>query len=184
MKLQKGDVFASSNPQGIGRPIRWIERFWAKDRAAQYGHTGIIQDEAGTTLEALMTITEGNLFEQYHGQRVIIARPKTMAVRVERSLISLKAVHLGQIYPAWRLPLFILQPLARRVSWRGKYVVCSELVAKYLRQIGVRPYPYQGTNPDELVDEWRRWRDFEIIFEGVLPATAADFGKLRQTHAK
>ena len=168
--LEPGMVFASSNPQGIGIPIRWMEKWWSKDRDAEYGHTGIIQDVSGKTLEALWSITEGNLFEEYAGSKVIIAKPLCVndAGLINSRLAELKQSHLGQWYPAWRLPLFMIPPLARRISYKGKWVVCSELTAKYLYAVGARHKAFSGTNPDELVDEWRHWKNFEIVFEGVL----------------
>jgi hypothetical protein len=167
-KLQPGDVFATSNPQGIGVPIRWAEKFWAKDKAATYGHTGIIQDSSGKTLEALFSIKESNI-NKYAGKKILIVRPVDVSKYLTLgAIVELKEEHLGQWYPAWRLPLFIVPPLARRISYRGRWVVCSELTAKFLHRIGIRGDHYSGTNPDELVDEWRHWRRYEIIFEGTL----------------
>lgn len=166
--LHPGMVFATSNPQGIGKPIRWFEKLYAKDRHAQYGHTGIIQDVAGSTFEALWTITESNLFDRYKGSKVLIVQPKVTREEAVTMIDALKEEHLKQIYPAWRLLLHLVPPLARRVSYKGKWVVCSELVAKYLFLIGIRHSSFAGTNPDNLVDEWRKWRDYEIVWEGVL----------------
>jgi hypothetical protein len=170
IKLEPGMVFATSNPQGLGRPIRWLEKWYAKDRAAEYGHAGIIQDATGKTLEALNRIAEKNLFTQYAGRKVLIVKMtnplrRNVNIQIER----LKDEHLGQIYPAWRLLLHFIPAIARRVSYKGKWVVCSELVAKFEWLVGERHNSFAGTNPDQLVDEWRRWKGFEIVFEGVLP---------------
>ncbi len=178
--LEKGMVFASSNPQGIGKPIRWAERFWAKDKQAEYGHTGIITGSNGETFEALGTIKESDLFKGYAGKKVMIVRPltKESVDGVQEAIWALKIKHLGQVYPGWRLLLFLVPPLARRISYRGKWVVCSELTAKFLWMIGVRHGGYAGTNPDDLVDEWRMGRDYEIVFEGLLPGTPGELSEL------
>ena len=80
------------------------------------------------------------------------------------------AAHLGDRYPLWRLALHLAPPLAKFLA-TGDRLVCSELVAKYLHLIGARGLPYTGVNPDQLADEARRWRNIDVIYEGVWPAT-------------
>jgi hypothetical protein len=94
------------------------------------------------------------------GNPITVAQ-KTLALH------SLLHQHLGQIYPAWRIPLHIIPPLAKYLA-SERWLVCSELVAKYLFILDARHAQYMGTNPDTLADEWRHWRNFKIIYEGVL----------------
>lgn len=170
-ELRAGDVFATRNPQGLGAAINVAQKFWSADGESRLGHAGIIQNRYGLTLEARWTITEVDLFEQYAGAEVVIARPiEADFSRVMVALDRLRREHLGQWYPAWRLLLHLVPPLARKISAGGRFVVCSELVAKFLYKIGVRHKQYMGTNPDTLVDEWRHWKNYTIIFEGTLPA--------------
>ena len=168
--LRPGDLFATRNPQGLGKAINVAQKIWATDSQSKYGHVGVVQTERGLTLEALWTISEQNLFIDYAGAEVLIARPINADLDpVKQALADVKGEHLDQIYPFWRLLLHMIPPLARRVSLGGHYVVCSELVAKYLHLAGLRHGQYMGTNPDTLVDEWRHWRGYKIIFEGRLP---------------
>lgn len=167
-ELEPGMVFATNNPQGVGTIIEFMEKWMSHDLHADYGHTGIIQNELGLTFEAVWRITEQNFFQAYKGQRVLIARPIADTMQKQVALEVCKEAYLGGIYPLWRLPLFLIPPIARRISYKGKFVVCSELTAKFLYLCGVRHGVFMGTNPDDLVDEWRRWRDFDIVWEGVL----------------
>ena len=75
----------------------------------------------------------------------------------------------------------MVPPIAKYLSWGGRYCVCSELTARYLHIVfqlagDLDEYGYKwprhshycGTNPDMLVDEWHRWRGYAIVFEGNL----------------
>lgn len=165
-----GDVFCTANPWIVGRMINAAEKVWSKDNRAEYGHAGIIIDTAGTTLEALVTVRHGALSD-YKDKPIMIARPTTQMDgpsinNIPLAISRVEGNHLGQWYPAWRLILHLFPPLAKYVASK-KFLVCSELVAKYLFYLGARHSQYMGTNPDTLADEWKRWRNFEIIFEGV-----------------
>jgi hypothetical protein len=174
MHLKTGDVFCVHGNMGfVSAGIRCAERFWSKDNEATYGHAGIITDPMGNTLEALWTVKESNI-NKYKGTRLIIARPlytnsykKITESQKKLSITAVKSKHHGQFYPLHRLAFHLVPPLAK-YAHLGSRVVCSELVAKYLYLIGARHAVYSGTNPDTLADEWRRWKQFEIIAEGIL----------------
>jgi len=166
IKVMPGDVFATANPMALGKAINFMQRLWSHDFDSKYSHTGIIQAEDGTTFEALWTIREGNLFADYLGKQAIIARCEASPEKKVKELENLKAYHLGQWYPFWRLFMHVLPPLAKISIF--KRPVCSELTARYLHFLGVRHGQWAGTNPDTLVDEWRNWRSFEIIYEGKI----------------
>jgi len=164
--IKVGDVFATKNPMVLGRVINFIQAIWAKDSKSTYSHAGIITDQNGGTFESLWTIKRSNL-AGYRGEKVIIARWGNGKFQDKvAKLQKLMWEYGGQWYPMWRLPMHLIPPLAK-ISII-KRPVCSELVAKYLYLLGARHGQWAGTNPDTLVDEWRKWRDFEIIFEGVL----------------
>ena len=171
IQLQPGDVFCcTGNMPVVSRLIRAIEWLWSKDNEASYGHAGIITSNQGHTLEALWTVRAAHL-DEYAGQKVLIARPCLTERGVyiapsskDRALEGLKEYH-GRWYPVWRLPLHIVPPLAKIVA-TGHNMVCSELTARYLHEISARPGPYTGVNPDTLADEWRKWKNFAIIYEG------------------
>ncbi len=68
----------------------------------------------------------------------------------------------GKIYPYPRLFLHAIG-LAKFILW--KYPVCSELVAKFEFECGIRMNLW-GINPDNLADEWRISKYYDVIFEG------------------
>ena len=172
--LQRGDVFVSEGSMG---PASWLirqaERFWSRDNQAHYGHAGIITSAAGETLEVLWSVRHGHI-DVYAGQRVLIARPtgtifrpsEPVSLRTRDQAIEiLESQHLGRVYPIWRIPLHLFPPAAKYLHI-GRWLVCSELVAKMLVLIAARDQVYYGTNPDTLADEWICWRNFEVLFEG------------------
>jgi hypothetical protein len=167
--LMPGDVFATQNPQGLGKAICLMESIESQDGTAQYGHSGIIQDAHGKTLEAVWHIAEQNLFDCYRGMNVLIARWRGMNEVTYK--IGMAAVHplLGRTYPYQRLLLHALG-LAKRVHI-FKTPVCSELTAMFLINCGaieLEGKNYWGVTPDYLADEWRISKYFDIIFEGAL----------------
>lgn len=176
MDIQRGDVFGIDDPQSriLGPGIRIIEKVHSKDNKAIYHHSGIITDSEGGTIEALWTIRKQFIPVDYTGKRIIIARPthtlagdELTAVRKNYILSQLEIKYKGMWYPGWRLPLHIFPVLAKYIHFLGM-PVCSEFTAMYLGLLGAR-YEGQhwGVNPDTLADEWNRWKNFKIIFEGI-----------------
>jgi hypothetical protein len=168
--LLPGDVFATRNPNGLGKAICLAEKLKSPDGKAEYGHTGIIQDAQGKTLEAVWTIAEQNLFEAYKGDRVLIARfAESENAWTLRKGFEAVCPLKNRMYPFHRLLLHAIG-LARWIHWM-KTPVCSELTAMFLVNTGV-PMSfggnYWGITPDNLVDEWRISKHFDIIFEGEL----------------
>lgn len=169
-KLQAGDVFCVSRKTWIGRAINAVQKILSRDNHSIYSHTGIIRDGNGMTLEALEKITTQHFYNAYKGEQVLIARVRSLDKRrVKEAISKLDAEHLGDIYPYWRLPLQLFPILAKYISYKGRWLVCSELTGKFLHLIGERHRGYKGTTPDTLADEWRNWKNFEIIYEGVIP---------------
>lgn len=167
MNIQKGDVFCVASPgEVIPSLILAVTRFWSYDMAAVYHHSGILLDSHGMTLEAKRRVEFGRL-DWYAGRPIIIARPLAPEGLIDSALNDLTARRLGQIYPAWRIALHLVPPLARRINGADR-VVCSELTAEFEQMIGVRGAPYHGTCADTLADEWCKWRDFDVLFEGTL----------------
>lgn len=175
LNLEPGAVFGTRNPMALGRAINAIQWYYSSDGESTYSHSGIILNEQGETYEALWRIRKGDLRE-YLGQNIIVARYSSLSsFSFKTALMRLMARHHGQFYPVWRLPLHLLGPLSKLISWRGKFVVCSELVAEFLYLAGLRHGQYIGTNPDQLADEWRRWQGWKILGEGILGAENSQF---------
>ena len=183
LHLKPMDQFATRNPNALGRAINAVQTIWSRDGKATYSHTGIILDPKGTTFEALWTIRKGSIWD-YVGEKVCIARWGGMTDEIaKQALDTLMEEQEGRWYPAWRVPLHIVPPLAKYLTWGGKFNVCSETNGKslyitHLQNGWIDEYGekwprhshYCGANPDMLSDEWHRWRGWNIIFEGMLEA--------------
>ena len=177
LALQRGDVFVVEGNMGmVSAAIRGAQKILSRDNRADYGHAGIITSATGTTVEALWTVRHGHL-DHYLGQRILIARPTGTVFRPrepvslrtrDQALDLVEAQYLGRIYPLWRLPLHLVPWLAKYAA-TGRWLVCSELVAKYLVLIAARDTVYAGIAPDTLADEWVCFRNFEVLYEGQWP---------------
>ena len=166
--LNPGDVFSTQNPQGLGKAICIAEAAKSQDGTAEYGHSGIIQDAHGKTLEAVWHIAEQNLFDAYKGQKTIIARWQGMNPTTYQLGMAAVYPELGRTYPYYRLLLHALG-LAKWIHF--KTPVCSELTAQFLIAAGaitLEGKNYWGVTPDNLVDEWRVSKYFDVIFEGII----------------
>lgn len=168
LQLMAGDVFAVENPMILGRAINAAQLFWSDDNEATYSHNGIITDPTGKTLETLWTVREQNLYDRYAGKRVLVARPDSPEPFIRSAIDQIRKDHLGQWYPAWRLPLHLIPPFAKYLTIGGRFLVCSELTAKFLFLAGARHGQYTGTRPDTLADEWRHGRRYTVLFEDYL----------------
>jgi hypothetical protein len=170
IRLEQGDVFATKNPQSLGKVITFMEMLRCESKSAEYSHAGIIQDAMGKTLEAVWHIEEQNIFEAYKGDKVIIARWNGMTPETyQKGWDSVKG-EIGEIYPYSRLLLHFLG-LARWIHL-GNDTVCSELAEKFLINagytMGLAGKNWWGLTPEELVDEWRISKYFNIVFEGEI----------------
>ncbi len=168
LQVKKGDILFVENHTRIGRFINWGQRLLSSDGKARYNHCGIIRSEDGApqTLEALKRVETHYLVKKYQGTHALIARP-LVSMEIKSSIVDrIVNAHYGQKYPWYRFFILVVPYLAKYVDHGAS--VCSELTAKYLFYIGTRHEYYQGTTPDKLVDEVRHWREYEIIFEGIL----------------
>lgn len=166
-ELQTGDVFVVNSESIIAGLINSVSGFNSTDGESTYNHAGVIVTDGGVTFEALRVLDYSTL-KSYLGQQILIARPDATYTNQILAMETLAAAHRGQKYPWWRIALHIYPPFARMFSYKGKWVVCSELVAKYEYLLGLRGEEYTGVTPDKLSEEWKHWKDFEIVFEGTL----------------
>ena len=169
INLQQGDIFATQNPQSLGKIITLFEAARDESGKAEYSHAGIILDDKGTTFEAVWHIEKQNLLTDYKGSKVIIARWTGMnQLTFDKGWNSVRSEE-GMTYPYYRLFLHMLG-LARWIHL-GSDTVCSELAEKFLINAGaimIAGKNWWGLTPQELVDEWRISKYFEVIFEGVI----------------
>lgn len=69
------------------------------------------------------------------------------------------------MYPYLRLLVFLIPYVVKWVPGKG---VCSEVVAYYEWQAGIRNRQWRGTTPDRLADNWHRWQGRVTVGEGIL----------------
>ena len=168
LPLKAGDLFATANPSAVlGRGISAIQKWNSRDNESTYTHAGIITTSGGDIIESLWRVEIGDLYQRCMGRSLIVARYTELEESNWNRTFVMLLEHVGKRYPWWRLPLHIVPPLAKYLSFTGM-PVCSELVAKAEHYMGARHRWWTGTCPDTLVDEWRRWRGFEIVFEGEI----------------
>ena len=175
IELRPGDVLCVRGDMPVvSAGIRFVEWILSKDNEATYGHTAIVGTEGGTLLDTLWRVRWTHI-SRYAGQQMIIARPtrtlRGIAITDAARRVSLNMVSAdshGRLYPVHRLALHLLPPLAKYCS-NGRQMVCSERTAKYLCLIGAMAEPWAGITPDDLADRWRRWSNFDVIFEGTWP---------------
>ena len=173
LTLKPGDIFLSRNPMMLGRLINWVQAFTSKDNQSEYSHAGVILDYKGETFEALWTNACQNLFKAYNGKKVLIARHKRMDAG--RALAGWNGVkhHKGKIYAGHRLLFFLLCPPLAKYFSLGM-AVCSEMTMKFLYKAGLSKC-WRGFNPDDIHDMVAHWKEYDVIFEGILPAGSGAF---------
>jgi hypothetical protein len=157
----------------LGRIIMAIERINSVDNNADYSHAGIIMGPTATTFEALWTNRRNGLFNSYAGKKVLIGR--NLLMTKERYDAGWKRVEgfEGRWYAFHRLPLNLIPPLAKLFAF-GHCAVCSELAAMFLVGAGLLDY-WKGVNPDHITDMIQHFREWEVVYEGILPATLDEF---------
>lgn len=174
--LLPGDVACVQGTGILFRAIRLIQYIHSRDNESTYGHSFVVLDGSGDLLDTRWRVGRTHI-SRYAGQRMIIARPlgallhngAMEPISESARMLGLTAIEVacsGKWYPVHRLLFHLIPPVAKFIH-AGPWQVCSERVAGYLRTIGARPLPIGGTTPDMLADEWRRWRNFQIIYEGV-----------------
>jgi hypothetical protein len=167
--LQPGDIFCTSNPMALGILIRWVQTFNSVDNSAFVSHAGVIMGPRGRTYEAVWTVTSRNLYEHYAGEHALIGRHRGMTRQAYRQGIKrIMDKHGGGVYPFLRLPLIGLFPRLSKYIYWGR-PVCSELAFKFLKEAGIITY-WRGVTPDHIADAIRRWREFQIVYDGIVPS--------------
>jgi hypothetical protein len=165
LQLKKGDFFCTENPMALGKAIRFVEKFWAKDNDAGYSHSGIITDPDGTTLEALWRV-KGNSLNAYVGQKMIIGRWNSMTIDSFWNGMTSIQDNIGRIYPLWRLAFFALN-IEKHIA-TSNWAVCSELVCKFLIGAGFKEIgEWRGQDPEDVEDMVKNWKMTTQVFEGV-----------------
>ena len=166
LKLKAGDCFLVHSHDWLAKAIDAVEAFWDFGNRRLYSHAGIIVQDNGLTIEALQPRVTSRFFPvEYRDHQVMVVRYTKLTEQQLEVGLGAAYSHYRELYPYWRLPLELLR-IGKFIHWDS--VVCSELVAQFLHYIGAREYLWFGVDPEDLEDEFRHWRDYEIIFEGML----------------
>ncbi len=158
-----GDIFLTHGAGLLPDLINTVEKIKAKDGTAVYSHSGICCGGLNT-FESLTRICTDNLLK-YVDRPFMLARHKGMTEQKYAEGMRNVIDENGAVYPFHRL--FLVGLGLGRVSIRN-WLVCSELVAKFLMYAQLRKEDYCGVTPDNLSDEIHGSGDWEIIFEGTL----------------
>jgi hypothetical protein len=160
--LRPGMVFAVNSKSLLARAINWCQKVKATDNDSCYNHAGIIVNGEGQTFEALTKIGYSGLYK-HKGKEIIVAMHKQMTdKRFNKAWPEISKLN-GKMYPFPRLALHLVG-LAKFIHW--KFPVCSELVAKFEFECGLRKQ-WWGVNPDNLADEWDISKHYDVIYKGV-----------------
>jgi hypothetical protein len=166
MNCKPGDVFVVKSPDWISRAICAVER---RDPLGDstYSHAGVIVDSDGKTIESLWTVRYGNI-NDYAGCPLLIGRYKKMDEERFKTGLSQILPHLGEYYPAYRIPL-ILFGLGRFVHWYK--LVCSELAVSFLDGACFHDGDFSefedpfGWTPADVASVFERWTGFEVVYK-------------------
>lgn len=165
LPIRRGQVFCNRNSAtklgdliGIGQ--RWI----SPEKREDFQHTGFIADDKGTTWEQRKRLGYFNLSD-YIGQEICILSCDGFTPELFDRAHAVSVKRKGKPYPVFRLLLFLIPPLARRLNIGFR--VCSEEVAwhfwysRYLIKDCARVNEWKGVYPDMLY-QWafrrRGWR--------------------------
>ena len=165
--IQPGDIFCSC-AQDLKSDIILRTTAWNSiDKDARFSHSGFITTKNGDTFESRRRIGCYHI-NDYIDQPLIIGRNKLMTPEKFGSAYQdIFKEHNGDLYPLWRLLLFTIPPLARRIG-TGKFAVCSELTIKMMVKAKVHYNAgWRGWSPDDVADMILRDRDYAIIHLGT-----------------
>lgn len=168
MKLEPGLIGCTRNPMWLGRAINARQKIGAKDNDSTYSHALIVANSYGDTFEALWK-TRFNHLDHYTGEMVLLGRLVGPAKEdIRQAFASVVREHRGQVYPWWRLAFHLVSSVAAKYISSGKFLVCSELTAKYIKLAGIGHVGrWQGWNPDDIADFIKHDDACEVVFEGI-----------------
>jgi hypothetical protein len=166
MELKPGDIFLTRNSGLVAKGINIVQKWWAYDDYSKFTHAGLIKDNKGTTFESTLPGARSFNFEECHkGKHYMIIRHDYMTPKVFEKAFERVKYHSGFAYPIHRLFLHIIPPLAKTFS--KNRAVCSELVGQFLYHAEMLHY-WRGVNPDKLEEIFVYWRNYQIVYEGIL----------------
>lgn len=129
-------------------------------------HALIALEPAGTILDTVWPKIKIGHIDDYIGCSLLIGRYQEAAPADVRRACEAVKKDVGRRYPPLRL---VLDGLGVGRLIHGRATVCSEEQAKFLWHLtGFDEFEnWAGWEPGELAVVYRRWREFEVIFEGT-----------------
>ena len=161
MKLEPGDVFFQTSGNILDIIINFFQSLWSGDNRSIFSHCGIILYHDGETFETTGWRTGFGNLSTRQGNKTIVAIYRHREMR--ELAFDFSARLAGRIYPYWRLPIFALG-LGRLIH--GTNMVCSELVAEFLKRTGVRSKSPWGVSVDRLHDELQADNNWKLVYQG------------------
>ena len=155
IEVQPGDLAVVQDNTILGPMVRWGERAFMDD-AGVFDHGFIITSTNGQIIESKLTFRYAQL-SQYIGCKIFIVRHKEMTPERFAAGMAVITPDLGKLYPAWRLPLYILG--LERFFNKG-IGVCVEQEGRFMQGAGFQHIVY-GITPDDLAELWN-----ETILQG------------------
>ena len=169
MEIKAGDIFCTRNPMMLGRLINFVQKVQSKDNASEFSHAGTFikggDIKEAESFEALWTNKRQSFYKAYKGKRVLIGRHKDMTPEKFKKGWGGVKNREGEWYAGHRLLFFFIPVVAKYVCLG--LGVCSELVMKFLCKAGLEK-AWKGWNPDDIADMIHNYKNYEVIFEGVL----------------
>jgi hypothetical protein len=166
-KLQPGDIILFAGRSFRARLVNFFQALFARDRTSAYNHAALVTSEDGDILHVTRWfIKYTSLKHRYRRSRVMIVRWRGMSRDRFRQAFAEIAPMQGRAFAFWRQPL-----LAVRLGWIsfGEYMVCSELVARFLQAAGARSGPWAGLNVRDLYDEFVDHPEhYDVLYRGPL----------------
>lgn len=175
LSLEPGDIVVTRNPMALGRMICACEKFWEPDRNAFASHA-LFMVSPTKCYDILWKTKIHDFYPAYKGEWVLIGRHRLMTpdafhrgwMAMKPFLSELNTNPFKKFYPAWRLPLYLIPPVAVRVS-TGNFMVCSEKAMRFLCESQINPkiYNHWRVMPSYIEDVMRRWSGWTTQ-EGIL----------------
>jgi hypothetical protein len=165
--LRPGDIVLFAGRSFRARLVNFFQSLFAKSGASLYNHAAVVTSGHGAILHATRwRIKYTSLKRCYRRSQVLVVRWRHMTQERFRLGMTQVGPMLGRPFAFWRQVLHALR--LGWLSW-GEYVVCSELVAKFLAAVGAWPRHWAGVNVNDLYEEFmENPSQYWVVFRGRL----------------
>lgn len=165
--LRPGDIILFAGRSFRAKLVNFFQSLYAKRGVSSYNHAAVVASGDGDILHATRwRIKHTSLKRRYRNSQVMVVRWRGMTPeRFHSGLTEVKAM-LGRPFAFWRQ---LLHAIRLGGLFYSKYVVCSELVAKFLIAAGAWPRHWAGVNVNDLYEEFmENSTQYQVVFQGRL----------------